>query len=287
MGQGDASSDYVVFWNEVMVPKFQRWKHIVVDGLSHHSERVFPGLEVGPGDRVLDVGCGFGDTAILLARRVGPTGSVLGLDCCEAFLADGHRDAAAAGLTNVDFVLADVESYPFQPEFDFCFSRFGTMFFANPVAALRNMRSSLRPGGIMTMIVWRDLAENEVFALPKAVVRRFLPPPGDEARSCGPGPFSMADPDIVRQQLRIAGYEPPSFERIDAPILVGSDLADAVRFQLELGPAGEIMREAGALATDLRPQIVAALEAALAPFQTSEGVAMASGSWKVTARNPG
>lgn len=287
MGQGDASSDYVVFWNEVMVPKFQRWKHIVVDGLGHHSERVFPGLEVGPGDRVLDVGCGFGDTAILLARRVGPTGSVLGLDCCEAFLADGRRDAAAAGLTNVDFVLADVETYPFQPEFDFCFSRFGTMFFANPVAALRNMRSSLRPGGIMTMIVWRELAENEVFALPKAVVRRFLPPPGDEARSCGPGPFSMADPDIVRQQLRIAGYEPPSFERIDAPILVGSDLADAVRFQLELGPAGEIMREAGALATDLRPQIVAALEAGLAPFQTSEGVAMASGSWKVTARNPG
>lgn len=280
-------NEYVIFWNEIMVPKFVRWKHILVDGLSHHSERVFPGLAVGPGDRAVDVGCGFGDTAILLAERVGPTGRVLGIDCCEAFLDHGRRDAAAAGLGNVDFVVADIETHPFAGDFDFCFSRFGTMFFANPVVALRNMRRSLRPGGTMTMIVWRALAENEVMAVPKAVVQRFLPPPGDEARSCGPGPFSMADPDVVRAQLRAAGYEAPEFEAVDAPILAGKDVEDAVAFQLELGPAGEMVREAGELAVARRGEIVAALSDELRRFETAAGVVMGSGSWKVTARNPG
>ena len=142
----ETRTEYVDFWNEILVPKFVRWKHIIVDGLTHHSAAVFPRLAVRPGDRVVDVGCGFGDTAILLADRVGPAGSVLGMDCCDAFLAFGRRDAAAAGVGNVAFVEADVQSYPFHGEFDVCFSRFGTQFFENPVAALRNMRSSLRPG---------------------------------------------------------------------------------------------------------------------------------------------
>lgn len=278
---------YVTFWNEIMVPKFVRWKHVLVDGLGHHSAAIFPGLAVGPGDRVVDVGCGFGDTAIRLAERVGPTGSVLGLDCCEAFLDVGRRDAAAAGLPNLRFVAADVESYPFAAEFDFCFSRFGTMFFANPVPALRNMRRSLRPGGTMTMIVWRELADNEVMALPKAVVRRFLPPPGEEARTCGPGPFSMAEPEVVTAQLRAAGYGAVEFEAVDAPLVAGRSVEDAVAFQLELGPAGEIVREAGELAVARRPEIVAALTEELRRFETPEGIVMRSGSWKVTARNPG
>lgn len=281
-----SDTPYVTFWNEVMVPKFLRWKHVLVDGLSHHSTAIFPRLPVRPGDRAVDVGCGFGDTAILLGERVGPAGSVLGLDCCEAFLEVGRRDAAVAGLGNVRFVAADVESYPFAGEFDFCFSRFGTMFFANPVPALRNMRRSLRPGGTMTIIVWRELAGNEVMALPKAVVQRFLPPPGEEARTCGPGPFSMADPDVVRAQLRAAGFEAPDFEAVDAPLVAGRTVEEAVAFQLELGPAGEIVREAGELAAARRPEIVAALTEELRRFETPEGIVMGSGSWKVTARNP-
>ena len=91
----EARTEYVDFWNEVLVPKFVKWRHIIVDGLTHHSEAVFPRLEVSPGDRAVDVGCGFGDTAIKLARRVGPSGRVLGLDCCDAFLEHGRRDAAA------------------------------------------------------------------------------------------------------------------------------------------------------------------------------------------------
>jgi ubiquinone/menaquinone biosynthesis C-methylase UbiE len=280
-------TEYVDFWNEVLVPKFVKWRHIVVGGLTHHSEAVFPRLPVSAGARVVDVGCGFGDTAIELARRVGPAGRVLGLDCCDAFLEFGRRDAAAAGLGNVEFVEADVQRYPFDGEFDFCFSRFGTQFFENPVAALRNMRRSLRPGGTMTMIVWRDLSENPWLAAPKEVVLSFLPPPGEDARTCGPGPFSMADPDVVRTQLRIAGYADTTFERIDAPILVGRTPEEAVELQFALGPAGEIFREAGELAERQRGPMTRALTEALAGYVTPEGVVMQSSSWMVTARNPG
>lgn len=279
-------SEYVDFWNDILVPKFVRWKHVIVDGLTHHSARVFPKLTVKEGDRVVDVGCGFGDTAILLARRVGPSGSVLGLDCCDAFLEHGRRDAAAEGIDNVAFVEADVQNYPFAAEFDFCFSRFGTQFFENPVAALRNMRASLKPGGIMTMIVWRTLDDNPWLGVPKQIVGEFLPPPGEDARSCGPGPFSMADPETVTRQLEIAGYTDIDFECVDAPLLVGRTPDDAVAFQLELGPAGEVYREAGDLAERRHDEIAAALKAELAKYETPEGIVMNSSSWKVSARNP-
>jgi ubiquinone/menaquinone biosynthesis C-methylase UbiE len=279
-------NEYVDFWNDVLVPKFSRFKHILVGGLTHHSARIFPALPVREGDRVVDVGCGFGDTAIELARRVGSKGEVLGLDCCEAFLDHGRRDAEAEGITNVRFAVADVQTYPFDGDFDFCFSRFGTQFFENPVAALRNMRKSLKPGGAMTMIVWRSIDDNPWLGVPKEIVMQFLPPPGENARTCGPGPFSMADPDTVTRQLEIAGYDGIEFRRVDAPLMVGNTPEDAVDFQLAIGPAGEVYREAGELAERRRDEITAALRKELARHETPEGIVMDSSSWVVTARNP-
>jgi ubiquinone/menaquinone biosynthesis C-methylase UbiE len=126
------SSQYIDFWNSVLVPKFIRWKHILVDGLTLHSEAIFPTLAVKPGDKVVDAGCGFGDTAIKLAQLVGPSGSVLAVDCCDAFLDFGRKDVAKAGVTNITFLDGDVQTYPFEPIHDFCFSRFGTQFFEKP-----------------------------------------------------------------------------------------------------------------------------------------------------------
>lgn len=286
--QNNASrGEYIDFWNEILVPKFVRWKHILVDGLTLHSAAVFPKLQVKPGDKVVDAGCGFGDTAMELARRVGPSGTVLAVDCCDAFLEFGRQAAKAAGLANLTFLDEDVQTYRFEPIHDFCFSRFGTQFFENPVAGLRNMRTSLKPGGIMTMIVWRNLSDNPWLGLPKDVILRYLPPPGEGARTCGPGPFSMADPEVVTKQLEIAGYADVDFERIDAKVLVGRDLDEAIAFQLALGPAGEIYREAGAEAGRRHDEIIAAFKKAMAPFQTPNGgIMMDSSSWKVTARNP-
>lgn len=282
-----SKSEYVDFWNRVLVPKFVRWRHILVDGLTLHSAKVFPSLAVREGDKVVDAGCGFGDTAIELARRAGPSGSVLAVDCCEGFLEYGRRDAQAAGVGNVTFLEADVQTYPFEPVHDFCFSRFGTQFFENPVAGLRNMRRSLRPGGIMTMIVWRGIKDNPWLGHAKEIVLQFLPPPGENAQTCGPGPFSMADTGVVTRQLEIAGYTDIDFVRIDAQVFVGKDADDAAGFQLAIGPAGEVYREAGPLAEQRHDEIAAALKAELARYRRPDGIMMDSSSWKVTAKNPG
>jgi ubiquinone/menaquinone biosynthesis C-methylase UbiE len=278
---------YIDFWNAVLVPKFNTWRHILAGGLQQHSEKVFPALPLRAGDRVLDVGCGWGDTAIELARRVGPAGSVVGLDCCNAFLEAGRADAKTAGLTNLTFVEADVQTHPFKPVYDFCFSRFGTQFFENPVSGLRNMRQALRPGGLMTMIVWRERADNPWLILSKEILLRYLPAVKGDAATCGPGPFSMTDTEVVTKQLQIAGYTDAQFERIDAEVFVGRDLDEAVAFQLAIGPAGEVYREAGKLAERRHDELVAALKAELKAFVRPEGVMMNSSSWMVTARNPG
>jgi ubiquinone/menaquinone biosynthesis C-methylase UbiE len=280
-------SQYVDFWNNVLVPKFVRWRHILVGGLTLHSAKVFPSLAVRAGDAAVDAGCGFGDTAMQLARLVGPTGSVLAVDCCDGFLEYGRRDAKAAGVDNITFLEADVQTYPFAPVHDFCFSRFGTQFFENPVAGLRNMRKSLKPGGIMTMIVWRGINDNPWLGFAKEVVLQYLPPPGENALTCGPGPFSMADTGVVTKQLEIAGYKDIRFEQIDAQVFVGKDLEDAVAFQLAIGPAGEVYREAGTFAEQRHDEIAKALRAELARYQQPDGVMMDSSSWKVTATNPG
>jgi ubiquinone/menaquinone biosynthesis C-methylase UbiE len=278
---------FVRFWNEVLAPKFIKFKHILVDGLSQHSEAVFPALPVRSGDRVLDVGCGFGDTALKLAALVGPTGSVVGIDCCDAFLDCARAAVRARNLTNVSFVRGDAEIALPTSQFDFVFARFGTMFFANPVAGLRNMRKALRPGGRMVHIVWRERADNPWLSMAKDVVLRFLPPPGAEAQTCGPGPFSMADEATVRAMMKAAGYDAIEFRRVDAPVLVGKDVKDAIAFQLAIGPAGEVFREAGAEAEKKRPEIEAALAEAIERQKiNADGIVMESSSWVISAINP-
>ena len=281
------TSEYVDFWNEVLVPKFIAFKHILVDGLTHHSEAIFPSLPVEKGDRVLDVGCGFGDTAIKLAERVGPSGEVIGIDCCESFLDYGRKEAEARGFKNISLREGDALEAPFEADYDFVFSRFGTMFFENPVAGLKNMRSALKPGGKMVHIVWRRAEDNPWLSMAKNEVLRFLPPPGEGARTCGPGPFSMSDQTMVQKMMEIAGYNDISFNRVDAPVLIGRTIADAINFQLALGPAGEVFREAGSEAEEKRAEIEAALAAAIdAQRREADGIVMGSSSWVISGVNP-
>ncbi|NQV45206.1 MAG: methyltransferase domain-containing protein [Rhodospirillales bacterium] len=280
-------TEFVDFWNTVLVPKFIKYKHVLVDGLTHHSDAIFPALEVREGDNVLDVGCGFGDTAIRLAHRVGPTGRVLGLDCCDAFMAFGQKQVAEEGLENVTFVNGDALVHAFEPEYDFVFSRFGTMFFSNPVAAFRNMRSALKPGGVMTHIVWRTRDDNPWLNIAKDVVLQFLPPPGEGALTCGPGPFSMANQEMVTGMMTSAGYVDIKFERVDAPVFVGRTVEDAIGFQLSLGPAGEVFREGGEEAETKRTEIEAALAKVInEQKKEADGIVMQSSSWVISARNP-
>ncbi|MCY1128490.1 methyltransferase domain-containing protein [Frigidibacter sp. RF13] len=277
----------VEFWNETLAPKFVAFRHILEGGLSRHSEKVMPMLDFRPGDRVLDVGCGFGDTAIAIGQKVGPEGSVLGVDCCDAFLQIARSRPEKGSARNVRFAVADVEQGLSGATYDAAFARFGTMFFANPVTGLRAIRNALVPGGRFTHIVWRQREDNPWLVAARDVVQSFLPAPDPALQSCGPGPFSMADQDVTRAQMAAAGFTDITFQRVDAKVSVGRDVADAIRFQLAIGPAGETFREAGALAEARRPEIEAALAELFREVSAREGgLWMDSSSWLITARAP-
>ena len=138
------NAEAIGVWNEILAPKFTRFRRVMVDGFSVHSRRALELHPVHPGERVLDVGCGFGETTIELARA---TGSALGIDCCEPFLEVGRTDAARAGVGGAAFQNADGQTAAFERPFDVCFARFGTMFFTNPAAAMANLRRAMHPPG--------------------------------------------------------------------------------------------------------------------------------------------
>jgi SAM-dependent methyltransferase len=280
------NAESIEVWNRILVPKFTRYRHILAAGFAGHSRAALDALGPRPGDRVLDVGCGFGETSLELGARVGPTGAVLGIDCCQPFLDVARDDAARAGAAQVTFRTADAQAERFEADFDLCFSRFGTMFFQNPGAAMRNLGAALRPRGRLLMLVWRRIEDNDWCALPKAVARAHLPPPPELAPSCGPGPFSMSDPETLTAILTAAGFTQIALRRIDVPVMVGRTIDEAIEFQLQIGPAGEIVRDAGAEGQAKRPLLSADLRRLLARYETPDGVVMPSSSWSVAAHGP-
>jgi len=273
-------------WNTVLFDKFYRFRHILTDGLSGHSDELLRRKSYAAGARVLDVGCGFGDTTQRIAAQVGPDGEAVGVDCAQNFIDCAIHDAAEASIRNTSFIVADVQSDNLQGPYDHVFSRFGTMFFNLPGRALRNIRHALAPGGELSMIVWRRREDNPWLHEAECRVRQIVPVVTHEETEqvhCGPGPFSMAGPDMVSDMLRDAGYQHIAFARFDTDVCVGRTLDDAVEFALAIGPAGEIIRLAGEAGERCRPQVIGALRETLSAYQRADGIWAPTSTWFVTA----
>jgi ubiquinone/menaquinone biosynthesis C-methylase UbiE len=283
-----SNQEAIEAWNGVLFDRFVRFRDIVTTGLGAHGERGLRLHPPRPGDRALDIGCGFGDTTRRLAGLVGPQGDALGVDAAKRFIDAARREAVEAGIANVRFLVADVQAGGLESGVDYAFSRFGTMFFANPVVALGNVRRALVPGGRLCMVVWRRKLDNDWLHGAERVVERFLTPPeSTNEPTCGPGPFSMADADVTTEVLVHAGFEDISMHRCDIEIAIGADLDQAVEFVMALGPAGELIRLAATEAERRHSSIVAGLRETLAEFQGPGGVRAPASSWIVGARSAG
>ena len=275
-------------WDGPLFDRFVEFRDLLTTGLGAHGEAALAAHPPNPGDRVLDVGCGFGDATQRLVQLVRPNGSALGIDVSENFIETASREAKDAGLSNISFMVGDVQVTEFEQEFDYVFSRMGVMFFANPVVAMRNIQRALVPGGRLCVVVWRKREDNEWVYRAEKVVEKYLEAPEDsDEPTCGPGPFSMASADTTSDILLGAGFEEVEFRRSDLPVTIGHDLDHAIAFNLALGPAGEVLRLSGENADQVRPQIEADLRKALADFVQPDGEVVAPAStWIVSARAP-
>jgi SAM-dependent methyltransferase len=282
-----ANAEAIEAWDGPLFDRFVRYRHIVVAGLAVHGNEALRLFPPKPGQRVLDIGCGFGDTTQDIARLVGAGGDAVGVDAAERFIEAAREEAAEAGVANARFEVADVQVDGLGGPYGMAFSRMGTMFFANPVAALRNVRGSLEPGARLVMVVWRRREDNDWLYRAQTIVEGFVSRPEEyDEPTCGPGPFSMAGADTTSDILTAAGFEEISLRRCDLPILVGNDVEEAIELTMALGPAGEILRLQGDRAAHLHEPIRAALRDAFKEFDGPDGLRASASTWIVSATAP-
>ena len=252
--------------------------------LAPFAARALEAAKAAPGMRVLDVGCGAGTTTLALARSVGASGRVVGLDVSGPMLALARERARAAGAAQIELIQGDAQQHDFGAErFDLLFSRFGVMFFADPLAAFRNLARALVPGARLTFVCWQAPASNPWVALPLAAIAPVvapLPPLPPDA----PGPFAFAERARVKGLLEGAGFDDVSAQSLEIEVELGSDLAAAVEFALEIGPASRAVNLAGGSArSDATPRLRELLARHLGP----RGVTLGSAAWLFSAVRSG
>lgn len=276
-------------WDTVLYERWKMNRKVFVGALDEVTQEVFDRAHPPEGGRCIDIGCGFGETTQQLAGLVGAGGFALGTDSSPRFIEDARREAAEAGVENVDFEVSDAQTAKWDPSYDYAFSRMGTQFFAAPVPAMRAIRGALKPGGKLGKVCWRRKGESQFWAETEQVVQRFLSRPDEyEADTCGPGPFSLGNPETCRGILEAAGFGEVDLCRRDFPYYMGRDMDEAVDALLAIGPGAELIRLNGDYGESRRPEIVEALADHYAAWQQPDGSIVGSGSvWIVTATNPG
>ena len=282
------NAEAITAWDGPLFDSFVKFREVFTTGLGAHGDVALELVPPQNGQRVLDVGCGFGDTTQQIAELVGPEGEAVGVDAAARFIEIATREAEEAGAENARFLVADVQTDPLGGPYDMAFSRMGTMFFVSPVAALRNVRQSLVPGGPFVSVVWRRREDNHWLFRAQQIVEGIVQRPDDyDEPTCGPGPFSMANADTVTDQMVYAGFTDISLRRSDTDIMAGKDADEAIEMVMSIGPAGEILRLQGERATHLHDQVKDALREGLSEFVREDGTVWAPAStWIVRATAP-
>jgi SAM-dependent methyltransferase len=276
-------------WDTVLYERWKSNRRVFVGALDEVTEEVFERFPPPADGCCIDIGCGFGDTTQRLAELVGAGGFALGTDSSPHFIGDARREAAEAGVDNIKFELADAQTAQWDPIYDYAFSRMGTQFFASPVVAMRAIRGALKPGGKLRKVCWRRKAENPIWAETEEVVQRFLSRPEEyDADTCGPGPFSLGNPETTRGILEAAGFVEIVLDRRDFDYFMGADVHEAIESLLAIGPGAELIRLNGEYGESRRGEIAEALRDHYARWQKPDGSIVGRGSvWLVTATNPG
>src|SRR5437879_3801618 len=222
-----ANAEMRQYWNEVAGPRWVSRAEIQEARNIEVARLLLAEADAAPGERVLDVGCGPGATALPLAAAVGPTGHVTGVDISEPMLGLLRRRVAEQGIANLTTLLADAQTHAFPPgSFDLLTSRFGVMFFADPKAAFRNLAGALRPGGRLAMAVWSSIADNVHWKIPYDIAVGRVGPPAPTL-PYAPGPMAFRDPDYVRGILSQAGVDEIGIGQRAFPVLGRSSASEA------------------------------------------------------------
>lgn len=248
--------------------------------LGPYGDRVIAGLSPEPAEKVVDVGCGSGALALDVGARVGPQGHVLGLDLSGPMLSLARQRAGERGLGNVVFEKSDVQVHDFGAGgFDAVMSRFGVMFFDEPVVAFANLRSAMTPGGRLAFVCWQEPLQNDWLMVPAAVMLEFVPMPEMPAPGA-PGPFGLADADRTRSILGDAGWTDVEVEPVEVEQWVGADAATAIGFISQTQISKLFLGETDDATKD---KVWEKVETKLAEYATDDGIRLPGRSWLVTA----
>jgi ubiquinone/menaquinone biosynthesis C-methylase UbiE len=267
------------FWNSTMGHSWVSQQAAISDVFTSVTSVSLDAAAAKPGEHVIDIGCGTGDTLLAFAKVVGPSGSVLGVDVSVPMLGFAKHRAAEAGLGNVTCALADATSYAFEPRWaDLVYSRFGVMFFDDPIKAFTNIRSGMKAGGRLVFVCFRSMPESPWFRVPIEAARPHVPPqpPVDPM---APGMFSLAREERLRCILTEAGFREMALKATDVPIH-GKDTTQSMAFITQAGPLPALLENAS---DEQRTRATEAVRNALAANIGADGRGLHVGLWLVSA----
>jgi SAM-dependent methyltransferase len=270
----------IEYWNAIAGETWAKFQELLDRQIEPLGLAAIDVLAPAEGEHIIDIGCGCGQSSLALAARVAPTGSVVGVDLSKPMLEVARRRPRPAPSLRVDFRQLDAQTGNIgRSVFDAAFSRFGVMFFSDPVTAFANIRASLKPGSRLAFVCWRSLGENPWMQAPLQAALPLIPPvaPPDPT---APGPFAFADANRVRSILASAGFVSVTIKPFDTRIGVGG-VEQSLQLALKVGPLGAALREQ----PELSGKVAGAVKDALSKYLTPDGVLMPGAVWIVLAHN--